>query len=875
MSDLQSDHIDEQLESMRQSAADFLTRCHFRSALQRNAETARMAKGHEKLIPFIYARFHQMDQAQYVLDPQQMRECAIELIPLLEDEERARSFQSDFDDGYYEGARAWMTACLYENLAEATGLTDGFNSDGMHQCIADGLQVCRRTGKLACISCFREYATDVYTAADDATMARHQCQTVLSHTGSWSDRGDRRWYVSTRLLWLNILDGQIDAAIQAGEEALQLCLEEEVSLKLESRLRAMVELDAALILAGKKRIDWTNPDPEGNADWVPPEGEWPAFDMKRRMNDALHKCCQGHPEQAVDILTECDRTLHRQHCLTMWFDVRLRLLAAMRLAGQTDRVGRLADQLKERAGKAADFLTLRRLERLLDDSVAPTPIAAVAPLNTGPFAAQPVADHRPKTDASESPSSIGEENNEPIAVQSNDEADEPGEFEVALMGKVRRFFEADEDSERNAALLDFLSLTADQIDDPRHASLVLHFARQFGGEGDHDKDIWAWAAAFPKKFPESSGVLSLYAALGNVLRFGEDEDLREEIDGDEIEKLLRLAMSLNPDSIGAHLVAGEHFLFFENHGEAERCLARAFRLDRSNSTAAMQLAEVYQQTERPRDALNVLDLCLREGTEDPNVAWEALVQSVHAGQFEAGLTYADRFDALQPNESGVNYYRATSFVELGRHEEALAALEAEQQHEQEETLHLDAVRACALLGAGREEEFLTIFENIMDRPFGGIEFLTTNGISQSMNLLWRQTTRLPEEHPVRSALQSRMLLLGMMPDEVFDELRVENDESTVNFYQLLVEQPLDESWPASGGCLPGQSRWQNYRIVWGVLAETEDDARDRVLQWQDKCETSPAAVIDVALDGEGYKDKPGVVWQGIRWSDEPEHNVGE
>jgi hypothetical protein len=44
----------------------------------------------------------------------------------------------------------------------------------MHGCISDGIQVCQRTGKLECVNCFREYAAEVYLAADDLPMALHQ-----------------------------------------------------------------------------------------------------------------------------------------------------------------------------------------------------------------------------------------------------------------------------------------------------------------------------------------------------------------------------------------------------------------------------------------------------------------------------------------------------------------------------------------------------------------------------------------------------------------------------------------------------------------------------------------------------------------------------
>ena len=858
--------IDEQLQQMRESAAALLNRCYFKSALQRNAETARFAKGNQRLIVYIYSRFHQMDQAQYVLDPKQMRECAIELIPLLEDEERARAFQSDFDDAYYEGTKQWMTACLYENLAEATGHTDGYNSDGMHQCIADGLQVCRRTGKLACISCFREYATDVYTAADDTAMARHQCQTVLSHKGSWSDRGDRRWFVSTKVAWLDILEGNVTAAVEADEKALKLTNEDEVSLKLESRLRALVELDTARILAGEERVDWSNPDSAGKADWLPPDGEWPVMDMKRQLNDALQYSCQGDFDEAIKILSDWDRTLDRQSCLNAWFDVRLRLIAAFRMSGKSDRIQRLANQLEERAKKAGDFLSLRRLKRLMDDSIATNPIASLAPLDCGPFSddtASAIRDETPVAARSSSDDNA-EETSDAATKESYPGEDE---FQEKILDIVRRISTAEDEAVADDAKTELLSYTVDAVDHPRQASMLLHFARMFAGEDERDAEIWTWAQQFQEKFPDASGVLSLTAALGNVVRYGPVEELQDSIDGEQIEKLFRRAITNDPNGIGAHLLAGEHFLFSENHGEAERCLARAFRLDRTNSSAALRLSEVYLQTDRPRDALNVLDLCLREGGDEANVAWEALVQAIHARQFEAALTYADRFDEMQPDETGVNYYRATALVELGRHEESLAAVDAELAFEPDESIHLDAVRGCAFFGSGQTDKAREILNDILDQPFGQLTFLTRNGLNQVLDLIWRHTSTLSDEDPLQNKLRQRLLVTGMLPDSLFDDQRVGRPEETVNFYQVLAEQRVSENWSNSLGCLAGQDHWKSYRIVWGVLAPNEEAARQWVLGWQNQCEDEPAEIVEVALDGEGYRDRAGVVWQGMRWND--------
>jgi hypothetical protein len=80
-----------------------------------------------------------------------------------------------------------------------------------------------------------------------------------------------------------------------------------------------------------------------------------------------------------------------------------------------------------------------------------------------------------------------------------------------------------------------------------------------------------------------------------------------------------------------------------------------------------------------------------------------------------------------------------------------------------------------------------------------------------------------------------------------------------------MRQPLDEHWAQSPGCLAGQAEWDAYRILWGVLARDEDEAKRLTLAWQSRCYPLAATVEAVELLRENYTDKPGVVWQGQRW----------
>ena len=123
------EELDKQIEQMQEKADQLIDECHFHSSAQLSAETARLARSNGRLLPYIYGRFHQMWKAQYLLDFATEKECAIELIEVVEDEDRARAIQPDFSVPHFEQTQHWMTACLYENLADSTGMSNGYNSD--------------------------------------------------------------------------------------------------------------------------------------------------------------------------------------------------------------------------------------------------------------------------------------------------------------------------------------------------------------------------------------------------------------------------------------------------------------------------------------------------------------------------------------------------------------------------------------------------------------------------------------------------------------------------------------------------------------------------------------------------------------------------
>ena len=173
-----SDDREAELDDLEQKHDSFSDACQMRSALRVAQEIARIAKQEQLVVPYLNARFKMMNKARSVLDPDLGCEIAVELVSFLESEDRARLIQPDLPQDEYAQTVAWMSSCAYDNLAVHTANRQGYNSPGMQACISSGLEICRRTGKLQCIACFREYATEVYRAADDLDMALHSARLV-------------------------------------------------------------------------------------------------------------------------------------------------------------------------------------------------------------------------------------------------------------------------------------------------------------------------------------------------------------------------------------------------------------------------------------------------------------------------------------------------------------------------------------------------------------------------------------------------------------------------------------------------------------------------------------------------------------------------
>src|SRR5947209_4742532 len=95
------ENVDERISDQFNRMGEFLERAMSRSANRLVAEISRLARAEQRLVPFMRATFHLMDLARDLLEPEECRARAVELIALLESEEHARLIQPDFPQDDY------------------------------------------------------------------------------------------------------------------------------------------------------------------------------------------------------------------------------------------------------------------------------------------------------------------------------------------------------------------------------------------------------------------------------------------------------------------------------------------------------------------------------------------------------------------------------------------------------------------------------------------------------------------------------------------------------------------------------------------------------------------------------------------------------
>ena len=536
----------------------------------------------------------------------------------------------------------------------------------------------------------------------------------------------------------------------------------------------------------------------------------------------------------------------------LWFEVRLRLIAIKLLAGEKRQADRLAEQLQQRASTANDWLTIRRLTALQDPDLPTSPLA--------PFAREIVA--TPTTSDGVATFSY---------MKTEEEAADDGSLVTPhreRLLEIGAMFEAINEETVSEDLVRIRqairSIDTSTVDHDTDACALLHMMGYAMGEGEEAPEIWAWANQLSKNFQENPAVLSMLGDLGNRLRFGPNEEFGATITSDRLEPLFRKAIQLKDAKSGTFMRAGDHFMSEQNLGEAERCYARSFRLKRNLGEVAIKLASLYRETDRLRDALHVLDVCLREGADIPQVAWEAGLTAFTLKRYEVMLTYLDRYKAAVGDQLWIDYYRATGLLERGEPEAALEAIDHEQELVGESALHLSIIRGCALAALNQIEAAEQEFEEALTTPLATVDYLSAPGIASLLVRALDVSQKHLADTPFATRFEDRLLESYLAPEELFQAIRERQKPTDVTFYQLLVRQPLDENWMAFLGRMAHEDEADSYLGSWGVLAEDEEAAQKMVLQWQRRCYPLDAEIVEISGNDDTFSESPGIVWQGQR-----------
>jgi tetratricopeptide (TPR) repeat protein len=840
--------VDQQLEMMNTQSFELMHEQKSASAMRLAQEMARIAQAHGRLNYYIQAKFQVLNNSEDNLESFAGQDAGLEALALLENRERAVKFQGDFDEEQYQ-ALQWMVVPIYHLYANAAGRINGYNSKGLQQCISDGMEVCQRTGS-PYITSFREFAFDVMLAADDFDMAIHHAK-VSATTKIPSQQQDRRWAGAKDLMtaWLSV--GHFPEALKAYELAREL--EGTWSFPELAKRTARHSLQTILAMTG--RLDeMAKHFPEAESVSEVPASESPCASMQDTLAEAVVAGAQGDFEKSIALLTPVDRMLSERKLLGYWFDVRCRMVALHLLKGDNAVAQRLAKPLSQKAQDARDYMTQSRLAYMFSPGARVTPLGGAGPVSNGPWAApeaHAVQGIKGETRVQEQ-GAAGDAGGPDEAQATPDAILE----EVAKIGEG--IPEGEEYGRQLAAKV--LALDPAQVKSPESAIALLSLFSSIAGEAPDVKKMWAWASQMVQKFPKNAVILSMTADVGRRLLGREDAQGVSGLSRETLEPMIKSSLLLGDKEAGNFFRAGIFWFSMGDRSEAEHCLARAFRLDRSNSDLANVLAQVYMENGQKADALAVLELCIRENGADATMYVSTAALAMELERWQLAHTCMLKVKELAPEDQLTEYGLGVACLGLGRFEEALAAADVEAERFGM-SLPVNSVRAPALAKLGRFKESREALKWMQDVDLTTADEGVIYRLKAAYERAWPAVDALAADDSLRRDVFMRVLGLGMAPNSAFEWMRQRQEgESDVSLFVCALRQPLDENWPSHASCLPGREEWTQYMVAYGVLAENEDQAVEMALSLQRLCYELEPEVL--SLSGEGrFKDKAGVVWQ--------------
>jgi len=874
----------EQFEELAEKYRDLDDRQLNRSAMKVAVEAKRFAKSHRLLMPYLHACFSITNYAQDLFEPEIGADNAMEIIALVESEEKARKFQHDYDEDHYRYTVHQISACAYDNLAEHTAMRNGHNSPVVHGAVDDGIHICRRTGKLECVDCFREYASDICLASADYEMGEHHARLCALATVLRNDH-DRRYIGYKNLALIYRFQGKLVAAFEAVRGAVPMVetyhdpFGVRIELAHQAELLCLLTERESELPELLRFIGFPNVMPD-----IPPREENAQHHFERTVNEALRQTIRGEFAKADSILAEEERFLLGQETLNRWFPIRVQRIASRLLETETADADteRLADELRRRASKACQWSAIQSLDAMLQRTVRLNPLGIAFPLDIGPYATEGTPISRAQI---QHVLPLIEKVIETPKIEEKEKS--PRELEIASWFAALQplweaaeaheetqpdtpFPQADELAKAEQELYDkILRLTPDELTEEEcmEASRSLIPLRLLNDPAKID-EAWKWMKRMVAYYPDRGRPLAGLAYHGFINRkravaANFDPAALGLPEPAELEQWIADAFEKEPNRVGIATTAGMIFRAHGNNREAQRYFSRANQIDRLNEFAAFSLTELYEEAERPKDALATIELYTRAGGRHPGLLWQATQIAFRNGMPLEFLSYYSAYTALQPSYPMLDAQHVAALCQTAQWSEAIKGLDVLDEILKTPGRDRLFVRALCQAELG-DDTWLTTFDTALSHPEGDAEGLSAFDPSES---LWQRLRDRNDSDERREAFEQFLFERGLVPDDFFapsDENESE-ELSLRNFYHCTLKQPLNTEIAAYAGWMRIPAEDTVYFALWFVLADSPKEATELALEFQGRCYPLRAESVECAQLDSYHSRRSRVVAQGKRF----------
>ncbi|MDR1142339.1 MAG: hypothetical protein LBL62_11650 [Planctomycetaceae bacterium] len=926
---MDNEEILNQLEKLVKKYGADTNRQLFGTAFKGAMEAKRFAKSNRLLMPYLDICYDISSLALNLSEPEIGIDNALEIIALVESEEKARKFQNDYDRDDYQYTVHWLTSNAYYDLARNTAHRYGSNSPVVHGAVDDGIHICRRTDNLDNIVAFRDFATENCLASGDYEMGEHYART-RTEAKILSEGNEYLRYLGFRdLCILYIRQGKFNAAWEAFHAAIPITevyhnpMYAKIDFAHIAELLYLMTGRETEFLSTLQSFGFQNEMPE-----IPPRDENTTHHFDRQYNNIIRLVNQSQFSEAENILVTEERFLLAREHLKNWFDARVQRIAARLMSGETKNdFETLTQELRQRASKACQWSAILSLDTMLSRRVKLNPLGIPFPIDIGLYATEgtPLSTAQLKTTlplAEKSPTQTSIPKVAESATQKNETEKSPLILEVETwLAKLEPLWEEFynrlreqnenitqeefpkreelETLERNIldTVLKYTPETPtgsknEPINEAEFLALTHSFHRMsLLNETEWIQPVLSWFNRFLKRFAENGRVLSAYSYYANHFRkhlkwrgidpkdFGLPEDKI-------LEEYAVKAFELEPNRLGVAITVGDVFKLHGNNREAQRYFARACQLDRLNDYAAENLAKLYEAAERPKDALATIDLYIQAGGQNPEIFWDGMQTAFRNDMPQEFLFYYKLYTEKESSYPLLDCQRIWAFVKLEQFDNALEALNKLDERLGIAGLDRMFLRALCQAELGDESWTKTFDEALKlnaanseqhqnDEPSDAEQGLFGTAYDPCERL-WDHVCKLPTTDVNRLTFEQFLFERGLIPQSLLhpEDSENEDDENSTDensgkillgYYRCILRQPLDPQHAAYAGWLRIPPEDKEYFAMWFVLAKDETEAIKLACEIQNRCYPLPAEPVNCEQLDSYYAKKSHAVFHAKRF----------